>query len=84
MYFTVSKTMCQVVAYQRFLKNSRKFSNCQVKKWSRSLAVVVVYERFQYKALTENIFGVLVFSSFSIVVTYVPCENTWKKSAQLQ
>ena len=50
----------------------------------RRLLQAVVYERFHYKALTENIFGVLVFSSSSIVVTYIPCEKTWKESAQSQ
>ena len=40
---------------------------------------MVVYERFQYKAWTGNIFGVLVFSSSSIVVTYIPYQNTWEK-----
>ena len=39
--------------------NTRKFKNFQPKKWSRSLTGVVVYEKFQYKSLTENIFGVL-------------------------
>ena len=48
-----SKTMCQVVAYRRLetMENSERVS--------RRLREVVVYERFQYKALTENMFGVL-------------------------
>ena len=72
-----SKTMCQVVSYRRFktIENSQTVSR---KSGHGRLLEVVVYERFQYKALTENIFGVLVFASSSIVVTYIPCENTWK------
>ena len=48
-----SKTMCQVVAYRRLktIENSKTVS--------RRLREVLVYERFQYKALTENMFGVL-------------------------
>ena len=35
--------------------------------------------------MTENIFGVLVFTSSSIAVTCIPRKNTWKlTSAQLQ
>ena len=75
--------MCQVVAYRRIktVENSQTVSR---KSGHGRLLEVVVYERFQYKALTENIFGVLVFASSFIVVTYIPCENTWKISAQLQ
>ena len=48
-----SKTMCQVVAYRRLktIENSKTVN--------RRYREVLVYERFQYKALTENIFGVL-------------------------
>ena len=48
-----TKTMCQVVAYRRLktIENSKTVS--------RRLREVLVYERFQYKALTENMFGVL-------------------------
>ena len=52
--------MCLVVAYQRLktIENSKTVNQ----KSGRShchLWQVTVYERFQYKALTENIFGVL-------------------------
>ena len=45
--------MCQVVAYRRLktIENSKTVS--------RRLREVLVYERFQHKALTENMFGVL-------------------------
>ena len=69
--------MCQVVAYRRF-KTEENSQTVSRKSGHGRLLEVVVYERFQYKALTENILGVLVFSSSSIVVTYIPCENTWK------
>ena len=48
-----SKTMCQVVAYRRLktIENSKTVS--------RRLREVLVYERFQYKALTENMFDVM-------------------------
>ena len=71
--------MCQVVAYRRFktIENSKTVNR-------KSGHGRLLEERFQYKALTENIFGVLVFSSSSIVVTYIPYEKTWKKSAQIQ
>ena len=48
-----SKIMCQVVAYRRLktIENSKTVS--------RRLREVLVYERFQHKALTENMFGVL-------------------------
>ena len=63
--------MCQVVAYRRFktVENSQTVSRKSG------------HGGFQYKALLR-IF--LMFSSFSIVVTYIRCENTWKTSAQLQ
>ena len=50
--------MCQVVAYLRLktIENSKTF--CR-KSGRGRLREVVVYERFPYKALTENIFGVL-------------------------
>ena len=51
--------MCLVVAYQRMktIENSKTVN----RKSGRShLWQVAVYERLQYKALTENIFGVLV------------------------
>ena len=59
-----SKTMCQVVAYRRLktIENSKTVS--------RRLREVLVYERFQYKALTENMFGVLRRCSLWEVVAY--------------
>ena len=69
--------MCQVVACRRFktVENSQTVSR---KSGHGRLLEVVVYERFQYKALTENIFGVLVFASSSIVVTYIPAKTHGK------
>ena len=54
----LSKTMCQVVAYRRLktIENSKTVSR---KSDRGRLREVVVYERFQYKALTDDIFGVL-------------------------
>ena len=50
--------MCQVVAYRRLniIHNSKTV--CR-KSGRGRLREVVVYDRFQYKALTENIFHVL-------------------------
>ena len=50
--------MCQVIAYRRLktIANSKTVSR---KRGRRCLLEVVFYQRFQYKALTENIFGVL-------------------------
>ena len=50
--------MCQAVTYQRLktIENSKTVSQ---KTGHGRLRKVVVYERFQYKALTEKIFGVL-------------------------
>ena len=65
MYLSLfSKTMCQVVAYRRLktIENSKTVS--------RRLREVLVYERFQYKALTENMFGVLRRWSLWEVVAY--------------
>ena len=47
-----------MVAYRRFktIENSKTESR---KSGRGRLREVVVYERFQYNALTENIFGVL-------------------------
>ena len=52
--------MCQVVAYRRFktVENSKTVSR---KSDHGRLLEVVVYERFQCKALTENIFDVFKF-----------------------
>ena len=52
------KTMCQVVVYPRLnkIENSKTVSR---KSGRGRLREVVVYERFRYKALTEDIFGVL-------------------------
>ena len=53
-----SKTMCQVVAYRRF-KTKENSKTVSRKSGLGLLPEVVVYDRFQYKALTENIFGAL-------------------------
>ena len=53
-----TKTMCQVVAYPR-LKTIKIFKTVSQNSGRGCLGEVVLYERFQYKALTENIFGVL-------------------------
>ena len=45
--------MCQVVAYRRLKTIENSKTVC------RRLREVVLYERFQYKALTKNMFGVL-------------------------
>ena len=50
--------MCLVVAYQR-LKTIENSKTVNRKSGRSQLWQVAVYERFQYKALTENIFGVL-------------------------
>ena len=50
--------MCQVVAYRR-LKTIENSKTVSWKSGHGRLQEVVVYERFQYKSLTENIFGVL-------------------------
>ena len=50
--------MCLVVAYQR-LKTIENSKTVNRKSGHSHLWQVAVYERFQYKALTENIFGVL-------------------------
>ena len=50
--------MCLVVAYQR-LKTIENSKTVNRKSGRSQLRQVAVYERFQYKALTENIFGVL-------------------------
>ena len=50
--------MCPVVAYRR-LKTIDNFKLSAEKVVAIAYVEVVVYERFQYKALTENIFGVL-------------------------
>ena len=50
--------MCQVVAYRR-LKTTENSKTVSRKSGRGRLQEVVVYERFQYKSLTENIFGVL-------------------------
>ena len=57
--------MCEVVAYRRFqtVENSQTVSR---KSGQGRLLEVVVYESFQHKALTENIFGVLVFWCFQV------------------
>ena len=52
------KTMCQVVAY-RGLKTIKNFKTVCRKSGRGRLWEVVVYESFQCKVLTENIFGVL-------------------------
>ena len=51
--------MCQVVAYRslKIIENSKTVRRKSGR--SRLREVVVSYVRFQYKALTENIFGVL-------------------------
>ena len=48
--------MCQVVAYRRLktIDNSKLSAEKVV-----AIAYGIIYERFQNKALTENIFGVL-------------------------
>ena len=50
--------MCQAVAYRRLkiIENSKAVSR---KRGRCCLREVVVYERFQYKALAENVFSVL-------------------------
>ena len=50
-----------MVAYRRFktIENSKTESRKRSKSGRGRLREVVVYERFQYNALTENIFGVL-------------------------
>ena len=60
MYFIVpfSKTMCQVLSYRR-LKTIENSKTVPRKSGRGCLWKVVVYERFQYKALTENIFSIL-------------------------
>ena len=50
--------MCLVVAYQR-LKTIENSKTVNRKSGRSQLWQVAIYERFQYKALTENIFGVL-------------------------
>ena len=50
--------MCPVVAYRR-LKTIDNSKLSAEKVVAIAYGEVVVYERFQYKALTENIFGVL-------------------------
>ena len=50
--------MCQVVAYRRLKIIYNSKTVCR-KSGRGRLREVVVYERFQYKALTENIFHVL-------------------------
>ena len=73
--------MCQVVAYRRFktVENSKTVSR---KSDHGRLLEVVVYERFQYKAFTENIFSFFKFlHSFHI---HSLRKLTWKTSAQLQ
>ena len=50
--------MCQVVAY-RMLKAIENSKTVGRKSDRGRLRGVVVYERFQYKALTEDIFSVL-------------------------
>ena len=50
--------MCQVVAYWR-LKTIENSKTVSPKSALGRLQEVVLYERFQYKSLTENIFGVL-------------------------
>ena len=58
MYFTFGKTMCQVVAHRRLktIENSKTVSR---NSGRGRLREEVVYQRFQYEALTEDIFGVL-------------------------
>ena len=53
-----SKTMCQVVAY-RGLKTIENSKTVSQKSGHGRLLEVVIYQRFQYKALTQNNFGVL-------------------------
>ena len=50
--------MCPVVAYRR-LKTIDNSKLSAEKVVAIAYGEVVVYERFQYKALTENTFGVL-------------------------
>ena len=50
--------MCLVVVYWR-LKTIEYSKTINRKSGRSQLWQVAIYERFQYKALTENIFGVL-------------------------
>ena len=50
--------MCQVVAYQRLKIIYNSKTVCR-KSGRGRIREVVVYARFQYKALTQNNFGVL-------------------------
>ena len=70
--------MGQVVAYRR-LKTIEDSKTVSRKSGHGRLQGVVVYERFQYNALTENIFGVLGRWSHVEVRLYVQKGQTGLK-----
>ena len=70
--------MCQVVAYRR-MKSIENSKTVSCKSGRGCLREVVVYERVHYKALSENIFGVLGRWSHVEVHLYLVVSQKKKK-----